>query len=103
MLRTLGLLFLALLVAAGMGFGYWIHQDRQARAFVAVSIPIIYRDWNADAVIRRAALPLRTPEFEARARELFQLFGAQLGPMQSSEPPQGSLRYGRAASELPTG
>lgn len=42
--RTIGLLFLALLVVAGTGFGYWIHQDRQARAFVATPIPIIYKD-----------------------------------------------------------
>jgi hypothetical protein len=103
MLRTLGLLFVALLVLAGMGFAYWIHQDRQARAFVAASIPLIYKEWSAEAVIRRAAIPLRTPEFEARAREFFQLFGAQLGPLQSSEPPNGSLRYGRAAPELPAG
>jgi len=103
MLRTVGLLFLAFLVVAGMGFGYWIHQDRQARAFVATSIPIIYKEWSAEAVIRRAAIPLRTPEFGAQAREFFQLFGSQLGPMQSFEPPQGSLRYGRAAPELRAG
>src|SRR6186713_92556 len=93
MLRALGLLFVAILLVAAMGFGYWIHQDRQARAFVAASIPVIYTDWSAEAVIRRAALPLKTPEFEAQAREVFLMFGSQLGPMQSWEAPHGSLRY----------
>jgi hypothetical protein len=101
MLRTLGLLFVALLLLAGAGFGYWIHQDRQARAFVATSIPVIFKEWSADAVIRRAALPLKNPEFEAQTREFFQLFGSQLGPLHSAELPQGSLRFGHAAPELP--
>jgi hypothetical protein len=34
MLRALGLLFIALVVGAGIAAGLWYHQDRQARQFV---------------------------------------------------------------------
>ena len=101
MRRVLGLLLVAVLVIAGMGFGYWVHQDRQARAFVAASVPVIYKDWNAEAVSQRTPRALRTPAFEGEVREMFQKVAPHLGPLLSADAPEGSLRYDRADTRLP--
>jgi hypothetical protein len=103
MLRIFGLLFIALLLMAGMGIGYWVHQDRQARAFVAASIPVIYKEWDAAAVMRRSARTLQKPEFEAQVREMFATFGGHLGSVVSAEAPEGTLHYGRPDPGLPQG
>ena len=103
MLRTLGLLFLALIVAAGIGFGGWMYLDRQARDFVVATTPIVFKNWNVDAVTHRSASVLQTPEFESNVHTMFQAFSPQLGPLVSAEPPIGWLRYGRADPKLPSG
>lgn len=103
MLRILGLLFLALLAVAGAGFGFWVHQNGQAREFVSATIPVIYTDWNADALTHRSASVLQTPDFGAQVRDTFQLFAPHLGPLESSETPEGTLRYGRPAPNVPSG
>lgn len=103
MLRVLGLLFIAILVIAGMGFGYWIHQDRQARAFVTASVPVIYTEWSAQALTRRTAGALRTPVFEGEVRDMFRQIAPHLGPLVSANEPEGTLRYGRPDTRLPKG
>ena len=103
MLRTLGLLFLALIVVAGIGFGAWMYQDRQARDFVVATTPIIYSTWNVEALTNRSADVLQTPDFEAKARDMFELFSPELGRLVSSEPPTGWLRYGRANAQSSSG
>ena len=103
MLRILGLIFLALVAAAGITLGIWIYQDRQARDFIIATTPTIYTDWNAEALTHRSAGPLRTPDFEAKVEELFRTFGPHLGPLESAEPPEGWLNYGRADASLPSG
>src|SRR5262245_3318748 len=103
MLRTLGLFFLALLVVGGIGFGAWMYQDRQARDYVVATTPIVFKDWNVDAMTHRSASVLQTPDYEASVRTLFQAFSPQLGPLESAEPPVGWLRYGHADPKLPNG
>jgi hypothetical protein len=103
MLRILGLLFVAILVVAGMGFGYWVHQDRQARAFVVATIPVVYKSWNAEAMVQRSIIELRTPAFEGQVRDMLQNFGTHLGPLESADDPEGSLQYGQLKPGLPSG
>jgi hypothetical protein len=62
MLRTLGLLFLALIAAAGVALGFWYHQDQQARQFVTAVTPLIYKDWNVEALTHRSVRELQTPQ-----------------------------------------
>src|SRR5262245_21592965 len=103
MLRILGLLFIAILVVAGMGFGYWVHQDRQARAFVVATIPVVYKGWSAEAMAQRSIDALQTEAYEGEVRDMMQNFGSYLGPLESAEAPEGDLHYGRAQPGLPDG
>jgi hypothetical protein len=101
MLRVFGLLFVALLIVAGMGFGYWIHQDRQARGFVTASVPAIYKDWRAEAVSQRMPHMLQTPAFEGEVRDMFRKVAPHLGPLVSAGAPEGTFGYDRADNRLP--
>ena len=103
MLRILGLLLVAILVVAGMGFGYWVHQDRQARAFVVATIPVVYKEWSAEALAQRSIETLQTPAYEGQVRDMFQNFGSYLGPLESSDAPEGTLHYGRGEPGVPNG
>jgi hypothetical protein len=103
MLRTLGLLFIAIIVAAVVGFGFWLHLDRQAREFVIAVTPIIYKTWNADALTHRSIGMLQTPDYEAQVSDMFQMFSPHLGPLESAQAPDGTLRYGRADPKLSRG
>jgi hypothetical protein len=91
------------LAIAGAGFGFWVHQNGQARQFVAATIPIVYTEWNADALTHRYASELQTPDFEAQVRDKFQLLAPHLGPLESTELPEGALRYGRPHPKLAPG
>lgn len=102
MLRTLGLLFLALITVAAGGFAFLHYQDRQARDFVVAVTPIVYKDWNADAMINRFTRVQRTPEFEAQVKDMFRMFEPHLGPLVSAEPPEGKMRYGQPHEDLPS-
>jgi len=103
MLRTLGILFLALIAAAGVGLGFWYHQDQQARQFVTTVTPLIYKTWNVEALTHRSASVLLTPGYEAQVRDLFETISPHLGPLDSATAPEGTLRFGRADRELPRG
>lgn len=103
MLRILGLLFVVTLVAALMGFGYWTHQDRQARAFVEATIPVVYKNWNAEALAQRSISELRTPAYEGQVRDMFQNFGSHLGALESSGDLGGTMQYGQLKSSWPAG
>jgi hypothetical protein len=103
MLRTLGLLFLALIAAAGVALGFWYHQDRQARKFVTAVTPLIYKDWNVEALTHRSVSDLRTPDYATMVGDMFGSFSPYLGPLQSATPPEGALRFGRAEPGMPRG
>ncbi len=101
MLRTLGLLFLALIAAAGAALGFWYHQDQQARQFVTAVTPLIYEDWNVEALTHRSASVLQTPDYAAEVGDMFGIFSPHLGPLQSATAPEGALRFGRAEPAMP--
>ncbi len=103
MLRTLGLLFLALIAAAGIALGYWYYQDRQARHFVAEVTPLIFTDWNVEALTHRSVKVLQTPEYEAQVRDLFKTISRYLGPLESATAPQGRLQFGPTDRKLSRG
>ena len=103
MLRILGFLFLVVIVAAGIAGGVWFHQDRQARQFVENANSRIYANWNTDTLFRNMASDSRSPDRDAWAREFFPMMSEALGPLESSETPQGTLRYGRPAPAMPSG
>jgi hypothetical protein len=103
MLRILGFLFLVVIVAAGIAGGIWYHQDRQAREFVENANSRIYADWNTDTLFRNMASVSRSPDRDAWAREFFPMMSEALGPLESSETPEGTLRYGRPAPDMPRG
>jgi hypothetical protein len=103
MLRTLGLLFLALIASAGVALGFWYHQDQQARQFVTAVTPLIYKTWNVEALTHRSASVLRTPDYEAEVRDVFKIISPHLGPIESATAPEGTLRFGRADRQLPRG
>jgi len=100
MLRALGLLFITLVVGAGIAGGIWYHQDRQARQFVESANSRIYSAWNTDALISRMANVSRSPEKEAWAREFFPIMSEALGPLESCDTPEGTVRYGRPAPNM---
>jgi len=95
MLRALGLLFIAIVVGAGIAAGLWYHQDRQARQFVENANSRIYAEWSADALLSRMAGDSRSPDRDAWTREVFPLMSEALGPLVSADAPDGTLRYGR--------
>ena len=101
MLRALGLLFITLLVAGGVAGGVWYHQDRQARQFVENANTRIYAAWNTDTLLRNMASFSRSPDRDAWAREFFPMMSEALGPLGSSETPEGTLRYGRPGPDMP--
>ena len=101
MLRALGLLFIAIVVGAGIAAGLWYHQDRQARQYVDNANSRIYSDWNTDALFGRMANVSSSPEKEAWAREFFPMMSEALGPLESCGTPEGTLRYGRPAPKMP--
>jgi hypothetical protein len=104
MLRFLGLVFLAgIFLAAGM-FGAWYYHDVQARKFVTAAIPAMYRNWDPEAMHRRA-LPamLEEKELEGGAHQMFDFMSRALGPLQSVEPLEGSMRYGWGDEHIPRG
>ncbi len=103
MLRALGLLFISLLVAGGVAGGVWYHQDRQARQFVENANSRIYATWNTDTLFRNMASVSRSPDRDAWAREFFPMMSEALGPLKSSETPEGTLRYGRPGPDMPRG
>ncbi len=103
MLRTLGLLFIALVVAAGVAGGYWYIQQHQARLFVESLAPAIFRDWNASALKDRSVALLRTPGYEAEVGDMFQWLSQGLGPFESAAPFEGTLQLGHVDPRLPLG
>jgi len=60
---TLGVIFLVLIVAAGIGFWYFANRgitlDRESKAFVDAAIPAIVTNWNKKELLDRAS-----PEFK---------------------------------------
>lgn len=103
MLRTLGLLFLALIAAAGVALGFWYHQDQQARQFVTTVTPLIYKTWNVEALTHRSASVLRKPDYAAEVGDMFGIFSPHLGPLHSATAPEGALRFGRVEPTMPRG
>ena len=95
MLRILGFLFLVVIVAAGIAGGVWYHQDRQARQFVENANSRVYADWNTDTLFRNMASVSRSPDRDAWAREFFPMMSEALGPIESSETPEGTLISGQ--------
>ena len=103
MLRTLGILFLALIAAAGVGLGFWYHQDQQARQFVTTVTPLIYKTWNVEALTHRSASVLRTPDYEAQVRDHVRDLQPAPRAARFGHSSRGQLRFGRADRELPRG
>src|SRR6476659_1547046 len=101
MLRTFGSLVLVFLVAGGMAFGFWKHQDKQAREYVAHAIPAIFDKWDDQALAERTVRELRNQEFARQSHDMLYRFGDLLGPLQSIEAVEESLRYGRPDPSMP--
>lgn len=101
MLRTVGILLVALVAAAAMAFGFWIHQAHQAREYVSRAIPAIFTRWDDQALADRTVRELRTTEFERESHDMLYRFADILGPLQSIEAVEGSLQFGKPDPSTP--
>ncbi len=95
MLRALGVLFLVLLLAAGLAFGFVKYQDYQAREYVSLAIPAIFKSWDERALDDRTIRELQTPEFKRESGAMLEHFGEILGRLESAEAPEGTFGFGQ--------
>jgi hypothetical protein len=103
-LRFLGAVFLTAIIAACGAFGAWYYHDTQARKFLAAATPAIYTTWNVDAFLNRSlAKALALDEMTRDAPRMFYFMNQALGPLQSFEPFEGTMRYHRGDESLPRG
>jgi len=101
MLRTLGVFFLAVLLAAGAAFGFWKYEDQQARAFVSRAIPVIFKSWDQRTLDTLVVRELQYSNFKEESRQTLTMFGNVLGAFESMEEPEGTLQFGKPDRSMP--
>jgi hypothetical protein len=76
-------------------FAWGLQQDKSARRYVSSAVPVIFSEWDLDALKQRSSSELSTdPQFRSEAARMFTALATTLGKLKSAQEPQGSAGYG---------
>jgi hypothetical protein len=94
MLRFLGISFLVLIGGAVTFVAWAAQQDKSARRYVSAAVPAIFNEWDVEALNQRASDDLKNEsQFRSAVPQMFLTLKHALGPLKTTEEPQGSAGF----------